>query len=512
MLAASADLGPAITPGYGEEGSSRTELPPTPEPPAIEPPAIEPPRAEPPRNETPRNDTPPAEPSPSRNGAAEPGSRSASAWLSRPNGTTHHPDDPPPVSNGAGEHGNGAAGDHAGSGTGAARNGGLTPSAAPRRDGTNPYSAGTSHDAVPPAGERTARNGRTSSPSSVFDADWRNLDAAPGQNGHAEPEPGRSAAGQAADRVTGEHATTNGTPSASGTPGGSAPRLTPEQEKIAEEALQRYRAADGRNMFGGYGESGLTPAMRRVEAYLPHGRLAPDSEENSLKSPERYKDKLARMIERHPGIPAAELAAEIYDAARYTFVFEPQDYTDGTWLVHRRLKAQGFDLEARRNLWEHHEFKGIRTRWRDPAHDLAFEVQFHTPSSWEVLQRTHEAYLRITDPRTPPAERVQLRDRQAAEAAADSLAGPLRRDRRLPRGYQVADGRAGALLRDRHRDPQRPGRVGPGPAHVRGRWPGRRDAAPGPELAAGLGDHRVGVRRRRRGTGPGQRARGGPAH
>jgi hypothetical protein len=193
--------------------------------------------------------------------------------------------------------------------------------------------------------------------------------------------------------------------------------LTPAQESIADQALSRYKAADGRNVFGGYGESGLTPAMRRVEAHLPHGRLAPDSEQHSLKSPERYKDKLVKLIARHPGIPAADLAAEIYDAARYAFVFEPQDYTDGTWLVHRRLKAQGFDLEARRNRWDTPEFKGIRTRWRDPAHDLAFEVQFHTPASWDVVQRTHEAYLRITDPRTSPAERAELRERQVAEAA-----------------------------------------------------------------------------------------------
>ncbi|HMH91473.1 MAG TPA: hypothetical protein VK586_10370, partial [Streptosporangiaceae bacterium] len=193
--------------------------------------------------------------------------------------------------------------------------------------------------------------------------------------------------------------------------------LSPEQEAIADQALSRYKAADGRNVFGGYGESGLTPAMRRVEAHLPHGRLAPDSEQNSLKSPERYKDKLVKLIARHPGIPAGDLAAEIYDAARYTFVFESQDYTDGTWLVHRRLKAQGFDLEARRNRWDTPEFKGIRTRWRDPAHDLAFEVQFHTPASWDVVRRTHEAYLRITDPRTSPAERAQLRERQVAEVA-----------------------------------------------------------------------------------------------
>jgi hypothetical protein len=101
--------------------------------------------------------------------------------------------------------------------------------------------------------------------------------------------------------------------------------------------------------------------------------------------------------------------------------------------VHRRLKAQGFELEARRNRWESPEYKGIRTRWCDPAHELAFEVQFHTPASWDVLNRTHEDYLRITDPRTPAAERAQLRARQIAAAA---------RMRPPPRSAEIADFRA----------------------------------------------------------------------
>jgi hypothetical protein len=211
--------------------------------------------------------------------------------------------------------------------------------------------------------------------------------------------------------------------------------LTAEQEQIANRALGRYKAADGRNVFGGYGESGLTPAIRRVEAHLPHGRLSSETDEHRLKSPERFKEKLAKMIARSPGVPAEELAAEIYDAARYTFLFEPQDYTDGTWLVHRRLKSHGFELEARRNRWESPEFKGIRTRWRDPAHDLAFEVQFHTPASWDVVQRTHGAYLRITDVNTPAAERAQLRARQVAASAAT---------RPPPRSAEIGDFRTDA--------------------------------------------------------------------
>jgi hypothetical protein len=403
LLAASADLsGPSPKPGHGDEDN---ELPPSPAPPALEAP-------------------------PGRNGSAEPAARSSSPWLTSHNGADH---DAGAISSAGPD----ADDDHAGNGTGPSRNGRLTPAAALRRNGTDPYDTGTSYGSPEPS----APNGRTASPSSVFDPDWRSPDPAPAPNGHAEPPAGRPLRGRvlgdrpapAADdspdgalgsQAPGDRAAASAPPVADAPANGSASaadtrsRLTAEQDRIADQALEKYRAADGRNMFGGYGESGLTPAMRRVEAYLPHGRLAPDSEENSLKSPERFKEKLARMIERNPGIPPAELADEIYDAARYTFVFEPQDYTDGTWLVHRRLKAQGFELEARRNLWENHEVKGIKTRWRDPAHDLAFEVQFHTPSSWEVLQRTHEAYLRITDPQTPPAERVQLRARQAAEAAA----------------------------------------------------------------------------------------------
>jgi hypothetical protein len=362
--------------------------------------------------------------------------------------------------------------------------------------GSSQYDDGTSqYDYVPAADEPPARNGRTA-PAEPFSNGWRDRDEpATGQNGHsaghagtgdltASGLPGGPAAqddyppksrGSDQYSVLDDGAPEHSVPEHSvpehglpehglpehglpehGLPEHSLPEhslpehqpgaeaildrglaehgaLTREQEELADQALGRYRSADGRNVFGGYGESGLTPAIRRVEAHLPNGRLAPDTDLHTLKSPERYKDKLARLIARNPGVPARDLAAEIYDAARYTFVFEPEDYTDGTWLVHRRLKAHGFELEARRNRWESPEYKGIRTRWRDPAHDLAFEVQFHTPLSWDVVQRTHEAYLRITHPDTPPAERAQLRARQVAAAATT---------RAPPRCAEIGDFRA----------------------------------------------------------------------
>ena len=195
------------------------------------------------------------------------------------------------------------------------------------------------------------------------------------------------------------------------------PQLARENRDLVDRILAACRVAEGRNARGGYGTSGLTPALRRIAAQLPAGGLAPGSEADTLKPAGRFATRLARLIDRQPGRPPAELAATISDAIRYAFSFPAGDYTEGTLLVHRKLKAHGFDLEARRNLWDSREYKGLFTRWRDPAHGLAFEVQFHTTESWAAVKQGHDAYLRITDPATPAAERARLRARQAAASA-----------------------------------------------------------------------------------------------
>jgi hypothetical protein len=206
-----------------------------------------------------------------------------------------------------------------------------------------------------------------------------------------------------------------------GTPRAHVPDARPDVDGLAdlvEQTLARCQAAEGRNTFGTYGSSGLTPAIHRLAAGLPAGGLAPGSEADSLKPADRFAAKLSRLIARNPTRSPADLAETISDAVRYAFAFDAADYTESTWLVHRKLKTQGFELEARRNRWQSPEHKGVFTRWRDPAHGIAFEVQFHTMASWAVAKRTHDAYSRITDPATPPGERAELRARQVAAAAS----------------------------------------------------------------------------------------------
>jgi hypothetical protein len=231
----------------------------------------------------------------------------------------------------------------------------------------------------------------------------------------AEPQPGQSPPRLADPRADSPEDDRLAPPPG---PAQDPPGPQADHDWLVARMVAASRAAEGQTVFGSYGASGLTPVIRRLAAQLEHGGLAPGSEADSLKSAERLSAKLTRLAARHPDCTAAELATGIGDAVRYAFAFQPEHYTEGTWLVHRKLKAQGFELEARRNRWESPEYKGVWTRWHDPAHDLAFEVQFHTFASWDVMQRTYQAYLLITDPATAPAERARLRARQVAVAAA----------------------------------------------------------------------------------------------
>lgn len=200
-------------------------------------------------------------------------------------------------------------------------------------------------------------------------------------------------------------------------------RLTSDQSRTGDSAAERCRSAEGRDMDGNYGEHGLTPAMRRIEAQLEHGRLVDKTEEFALKSVDRFKEKLAREIIRQPDKAADEIASQIHDGIRYTFVFEPKDYHDGVREAHDKLESAGYRLDVRRNSWSSAEYKGINSRWHDPSSGLPFEIQFHTHDSWKVKQATHDAYERIANPRTPPDEVKRLKAYQAEMSS--SLEVPL---------------------------------------------------------------------------------------
>jgi hypothetical protein len=176
--------------------------------------------------------------------------------------------------------------------------------------------------------------------------------------------------------------------------------------------VERCREAEGRDADGNYGEQGLTPAMRRIEAQAEHGKLVPETEKYALKTRDRFRAKLEEMVDSEPDKPPEELAREIHDGIRYTFLFELEEYVVGVRELTSRLEDSGCDLGVVKNMWDHDEYKGINTRWFDRESRVRFEVQFHTEESWAVKQETHDAYKKIHEVGTPVEEREHLRSYQ----------------------------------------------------------------------------------------------------
>jgi hypothetical protein len=188
--------------------------------------------------------------------------------------------------------------------------------------------------------------------------------------------------------------------------------LTPDQSRAGDQTLEICRSAEGRDVDGNYGEHGLTPAMRRIEAQLEHGRLADGTEDFALKSPDRFKEKLSQLIQDEPDKSVEEHATDIHDGVRYTFLFDRQEYTKGIENATSLLESAGYEFGVRKNTWANEEYKGINTRWRDYISGIRFEIQFHTPESWQVKQQTHETYEKINNVLTPITEKERLREYQ----------------------------------------------------------------------------------------------------
>jgi hypothetical protein len=161
-------------------------------------------------------------------------------------------------------------------------------------------------------------------------------------------------------------------------------------------------------------EPGVTRTMESVETEIPGARLV--GLENCLKGEDRFKEKVAGNLALKPERAVGKETDAIPDALRYTCQFSAETYVDSCRAATRELQGHGYQLVLRRNSWDSLDYKGINTRWRT-TEDQVFEVQFHTPESFEAKQLTHAAYERLRNPLTDKREMGELRQfqRQVSE-------------------------------------------------------------------------------------------------
>ena len=149
----------------------------------------------------------------------------------------------------------------------------------------------------------------------------------------------------------------------------------------------------------------VSPAMREIEACDPDRQLV--GFDHRLKGLDRLKDKVAADVLFKSRTPEQALA-NVKDPVRYTFQYGEAAYTEAACTDMDRLRGHGFQQVELRNSWTDSHYRGINSRWRDPATGQLFEVQFHTRTSYEAKQLTHAVYERLRSPGTLDAERDEL--------------------------------------------------------------------------------------------------------
>jgi hypothetical protein len=177
--------------------------------------------------------------------------------------------------------------------------------------------------------------------------------------------------------------------------------LTKEQLADTDKILDQVKEVEFR----------VTRMMKSVETAVPGATLV--GLDNRLKGEDRFREKVAYEKALEPDEQVSEIIDRIPDKIRYTYQLNPERYTDGYWDSHTQLTHQGNELVRCKNAWEDQEYKGINTRWLSTEGQI-FEVQFHTPSSFEAKQLTHPAYERIRTRGGLGAELPQLEDFQRA--------------------------------------------------------------------------------------------------
>lgn len=139
-----------------------------------------------------------------------------------------------------------------------------------------------------------------------------------------------------------------------------------------------------------------------------------DGLEHRLKEPESLKRKLATK-QADEGLPIAQLLEGAGDIVRYTLVLDEVVYVKGVTQVATQLDRAGFYRLELNNAWHSGRYRGINSTWVHPPSGTTFEVQFHTPKSWQITRETHPMYEVMRLRSTPASERDTLSALIAAE-------------------------------------------------------------------------------------------------
>jgi hypothetical protein len=139
----------------------------------------------------------------------------------------------------------------------------------------------------------------------------------------------------------------------------------------------------------GLAEPRITPDIEAAAAETGGTRLG---EAHVVKSVESIARKLTDAVASADS--PTEAAAEFPDAVRYTLTYPAESYTAGVEKTIAGLTGRGYrmDIDSIQDAWQPgNRYKGLNAEVLSPD-GQRFELQFHTPESYQVAQQTHPDY------------------------------------------------------------------------------------------------------------------------
>jgi len=150
--------------------------------------------------------------------------------------------------------------------------------------------------------------------------------------------------------------------------------------------------------------------MERIADKTPGSELT--GLEYRLKTENSFKEKLFAAIEDDASLSVTEHLADMKDSVRYTLQSSGGTYVQNVAKAIDSLLADGYEPVKFKNSWGQQGYQGINSFWRDPVTGHIFEVQFHTPESFDAKMSTHPLYEEARLPSTSPERVAEVRRMQ----------------------------------------------------------------------------------------------------
>ena len=133
-------------------------------------------------------------------------------------------------------------------------------------------------------------------------------------------------------------------------------------------------------------EPAVTALLQSMEG--DHARLS--GLEFRFKSVESLSRKLEHFSHKY-STSLMDNARKNADTLRYTMLIDPEFYAGTTKEILDKFTSAGYAVTRFSNTWDSTAYKGINTYLQSPS-GMVFELQFHTPESFDVKMRAHEYY------------------------------------------------------------------------------------------------------------------------